>query len=64
MDRYVITTESYIWADSEQKAKSLAKYIQGKQRKQYDNQCYITKLQSAPFGRVGSDTNLIEGELL
>jgi len=64
MDRYVITTESYIYADSEQKAKSLAKYIQGKQRKQYDNQCYITKLQSAPFGRVGSDTNLIEGELL
>ena len=64
MDRHVITTESYIYADSEQKAKSLAKYIQGKQRKQYDNQCHVTKLQSAPFGRAGSDTNLIEGEIL
>tara|TARA_Y100001937_G_C7034884_1_gene291856 strand:- start:460 stop:654 length:195 start_codon:yes stop_codon:yes gene_type:complete len=64
MDRYLITTESYIYADSEQKAKSLAKYIQGKQRKQYDNKCHVTKLQSAPFGRAGSDTNLIEGEIL
>tara|TARA_Y100000004_G_scaffold178267_1_gene220670 strand:+ start:268 stop:462 length:195 start_codon:yes stop_codon:yes gene_type:complete len=64
MERYVITTESYIYADSDKKAKSLAKYIQGKQRKQYDNQCYVTKLQSAPFGRIGSDTNLIEGEIL
>ena len=64
MDRYVITTESYIYADSEQKAKSLAKYIQGKQRKQYDNQCHVTKLQSAPFGRLGSDENLVEGGIL
>ena len=64
MDRYVITTESYIYADSDKKAKSLAKYIQGKQRKQYDNQCHVTKLQYAPFGAGGSDTNLIEGEYL
>ena len=64
MDRYLITTQYYIYADDDKKAKSLAKYIQGKQRKQYDNQCYVTKLQSAPFGRIGSDTNLIEGEIL
>lgn len=64
MDRYVITTESYIYTDSEEKAKSLAKYIQGVQRHRYDNQCYVTKLQSAPFGRMGSDKNLIEGEIL
>ena len=64
MERYVITTESYIYADSDKKAKSLAKYIQGKQRKQYNNQCHVTELVSAPFGRLGSDKNLIEGELL
>ena len=64
MDRFLITTESYIYADSEEKAKSLAKYIQGKQRKMYDNQCYVTKLQSTPFGKLGSDENLIEGEIL
>ena len=64
MDRYLITTESYIYADSEEKAKSLAKYIQGVQRKRYDNQCHVTKLQSAPFGRLGSDENLVEGGIL
>ena len=64
MDRYLITTQYYIYADDDKKAKSLAKYIQGKQRKQYDNQCYVTELVSAPFGRLGSDKNLIEGELL
>ena len=61
MERYLITTESYIYAEDEKKAKSLAGYIQGKQRKQYDNQCHVTKFQYAPFGRGGSDTNLIEG---
>jgi len=64
MDRFLITTESYIYADSEEKAKSLAKYIQGIQRKRYDNQCHVTKLQSAPFGRLGSDENLVEGGIL
>ena len=64
MDRYLITTEMYIYADSDKKAKSLAGYIQGKQRKDYDNQCHVLKLKSAPFGRLGSDTNLIEGEIL
>ena len=64
MERFLITTESYIYAEDAKKAKSLAGYIQGKQRKQYDNQCHVTKLQSAPFGRAGSDTNLIEGEIL
>lgn len=64
MERYLITTESYIYAEDDKKAKSLAKYIQGKQRKMYDNQCHVTKLQSTPFARLGSDTNLIEGELL
>tara|TARA_B100001057_G_scaffold466866_1_gene524423 strand:- start:204 stop:398 length:195 start_codon:yes stop_codon:yes gene_type:complete len=64
MDRYLITTEMYIYADSDKKAKSLAGYIQGKQRKDYDNQCHVLKLESAPFGRLGSDTNLIEGEIL
>ena len=64
MDRYLITTESYIYADSVEKAKSLASYVQGKQRKVYDNQCTVTKLESAPFGRFCSDHNLIEGEVL
>ena len=64
MHRYVITTESYIYAEDDKKAKSLAGYVQGVQRKRYDNQCTVTKLQSAPFGRIGSDTNLIEGEIL
>ena len=62
MDRYLITTEPYIYADRDQKAKSLANYIQGKQRKVYDNQCHVTKLQSAPFGRFGSDTNLMDDD--
>lgn len=60
MERYVITTESYIYAEDDKKAKSLAKYIEGKQRKVYDNRCQVTKLQSAPFGRFGSDTNLMD----
>ena len=64
MHRYVITTESYIYAENDKKAKSLAAYIGDKQRKMYDNQCTVTKLQSAPFGRFGSDENLIEGEIL
>ena len=64
MHRYVITTESYIYAEDNKKAKSLAGYVQGVQRKRYDNQCTVTKLQSAPFGRFGSDENLIEGEIL
>ena len=34
MERYLITTESYIYAENEAKAKSLAGYVQGKQRKQ------------------------------
>ena len=32
MERFLITTESYIYAEDENKAKSLAKYIQGKQK--------------------------------
>jgi len=64
MERFVLTTEMYVYAENESKAKSLAKYIQGKQRKMYDNQCYATSLVSAPFGRIGSDENLIEGEVL
>ena len=64
MDRYLITTEMYIYADSDKKAKSLAGYIQGKQRKIFDDQCTITNLQSTPFGGGFDDTNLIEGEIL
>jgi uncharacterized protein (UPF0303 family) len=64
MERYLITTESYIYAENEAKAKSLAGYVQGKQRKSYDNQCHVTKLEYAPFGGGFSDTNLIEGEIL
>jgi hypothetical protein len=64
MERYLITTESYIYADSEKKAKSLAGYIQDKQKMKYDNQCMVTNLQSAPFGGGFDDTNLIEGEIL
>ena len=64
MERYLITTESYIYAKDEKAAKSLAGYVQGVQRKRYDNQCHVTKLQSTPFGRFGSDENLIEGEIL
>ena len=64
MERYLITTESYIYADSEKKAKSLAGYIQDKQKMKYDNQCHVTKLQYAPFGMGGTWTNLIEGEIL
>lgn len=64
MERFLITTESYIYAENENKAKSLAKYIQGKQKKQYDNQCVVTKLQYAPFGMGGAWSNLIEGEYL
>ena len=64
MERYLITTESYIYAEDEKKAKSLAGYVQGKQRKSYDNQCHVTNLQSAPFGGGFDDTNLIEGEIL
>lgn len=63
MDRYILTTEMYIYADNEKKAKSLAKYIEGKQRKMYDNQCYATKLTSAPFGRFGSEENLLHDEI-
>ena len=33
MDRYVITTSYYIYADDDKKAKSLAKYIGEKQRR-------------------------------
>ena len=64
MERYLITTEAYIYAEDAKKAKSLAGYIQGKQRKMYDNQCTITNLQSTPFGGGFDDTNLIEGEIL
>jgi hypothetical protein len=64
MERYLITTESYIYAKDEKAAKSLAGYIQGKQRKMYDNQCHTTNLQYAPFGGGFSDKNLIEGEIL
>ena len=64
MERYLITTESYIYAEDEKKAKSLAGYIQGKQTKQYDNQHCVTNLQYAPFGGGFSEKNLIEGEIL
>jgi len=64
MERYLITTESYIYAKDEKAAKSLAGYIQGKQRKMYDNQCCAIKLEYAPFGGGFSDENLIEGEIL
>jgi len=64
MERFVLTTEMFIYADNEKKAKSLAKYIVGKQRKMYDNQCYASSLNSADFGRLPSDINLIEGEVL
>tara|TARA_B100000287_G_C20619542_1_gene775391 strand:+ start:953 stop:1144 length:192 start_codon:yes stop_codon:yes gene_type:complete len=62
MDRFLITTESYIYAKDEKAAKSLAKYVQGVQRKRYDNQCHVTKLQSASFGRFPSDTNLMDND--
>ena len=64
MERFLITTESYIYAKDEKAAKSLAGYIQGKQRKMYDNQHTVTNLQSCPFGGVFDDTNLIAGEIL
>ena len=64
MERYLITTESYVYAENDQKAKSLAGYIQGKQRKMYDNQHCVTRLEYAPFGGGFSDKNLIEGEIL
>jgi hypothetical protein len=64
MERYLITTESYIYAKDEKAAKSLAGYIQGKQRKMYDNQFCATKLEYAPFGGGFSDKNLLEGEIL
>jgi|TARA_B110000444_G_C18598192_1_gene481775 hypothetical protein len=64
MERYLITTESYVYAENDQKAKSLAGYIQGKQRKMYDNQHCVTRLEFAPFGAGFSDKNLIEGEIL
>ena len=60
MERFVLTTEMFIYADNEKKAKSLAKYIVSKQRKMYDNQCHATSLNSSNFGRLPSDTNLIE----
>ena len=64
MERYLITTESYIYAKDEKSAKSLAGYVQGVQRKRYDNQCCVTRLESAPFGGGFSDKNLLEGEIL
>lgn len=64
MERYLITTESYIYAKDEKAAKSLAGYIQGKQRKMYDNQFCAIKLEYAPFGGGFSDKNLLEGEIL
>ena len=64
MERYLITTESYIYAKDEKAAKSLAGYIQGKQRKMYDNQFCATKLEYAPLGGGFSDKNLLEGEIL
>ena len=51
MDRYVITTSYYIYADDDKKAKSLAKYIGEKQRRDYDNRCQVTDLRRADFGR-------------
>ena len=62
MDRYLITTSYYIYADSDKKAKSLAKYISEKQRRDYDNRCEVTDLRSCDFGRLPSDINLVEGE--
>ena len=64
MDRYVITTSYYIYADSDKKAKSLAGYISDKQRKMYDNRCEVTELRRCDFGRLPADTNLAEGEHL
>ena len=64
MERYLITTESYVYAKDEKAAKSLAKYVQGKQRKEYDNQCCVVNLNYAPFGAGFSDKNLVEGEIL
>ena len=64
MQRYVLTTEMYIYADDDKKAKSLAKYIVDRQKMKYDNQCSATELVSAPFGRIGSSDNLIDGEVI
>lgn len=62
MDRYLITTSYYIYADSDKKAKSLANYISEKQRRDYDNRCEVTDLRRCDFGRLPSDINLVEGE--
>ena len=65
MNRYVITTASYIWAEDDKKAKSLAKYIGDKQRKMYDNRCEVVSLKNADFGTFyGDNKNLVEGEYL
>ena len=62
--RYVLTTQMFIYADDDKKAKSLAKYIVDRQKMKYDNQCSATELVSVPFGRIGSSDNLIDGDVI
>jgi len=58
-ERYVMTMEFYIYAPTDEKAKSLAKYVAERQKMKFDNRCGVTSLKMAPFGSLTEGKELI-----
>lgn len=52
MQRYTLKVEMFVWAEDDEQAKEIANKITQKQRKKFDNRCYINKLAESPFGRL------------
>ena len=51
-NRYTVTFDMFIYADSDEDAVKQAEKIQEKYRRKYDNRCTIRGLEESPFGRL------------
>lgn len=58
IERYSMTMEFYIYADSDKNAVDLAEHIVETQKKKWDNRAYVKSVKAQPFG------SLLEGEEL
>ena len=52
--RYILTTDQYIYADSDEQALQLAESLAKSQRDHFDNHCQVKSLHSQQFGKLGS----------
>lgn len=52
MTRYLITSEFYIYAESDTDAKSIVENLQEKSRKKFDNDFIVTEIHKAERGSI------------